>query len=120
MRGNHGERHHLTNLSLFSNTNEIFSEMEARTGMPCSVMHLLLGQKVVEQNLTVQKAGITNECLIHLSVRGNGGGKGSHNPCVPCITIIQLPVVYNYKSVHAAEQQVLVTLVRVETFVMNA
>ena len=111
VRGNHGERHHLTNLS---NTNEIFSEMEARTGMPCSVMHLLLGQKVVEQNLIVQKAGITNECLIHLSVRGNWGGKGSHNPCVPCITII------HYKSVHAAEQQLLVTVVRVETFVMNA
>ena len=85
VRDNHGELHHLTNLSLSSNTNEIFSEMEARTGMPCSVMRLLLDQKAIGQNLIVQKAGITNECLIHLSVRGNGGGKGSHDPCITII-----------------------------------
>ena len=48
MRGNHGELHLLTNLSWSSNTNEIFSQMNARTGVPCSVMRLLLGQKAID------------------------------------------------------------------------
>ena len=33
VRGNHGELHLLTNLSWSSNTNEIFSQMNARTGV---------------------------------------------------------------------------------------
>ena len=48
VRGNHGELHLLTNLSWSSNTNEIFSQMNARTGVPCSVMRLLLGQKAID------------------------------------------------------------------------
>ena len=59
VRGNHGELHLLTNLSWSSNTNEIFSQMNARTGVPCSVMRLLLGQKAIEPNQTLKKSGIT-------------------------------------------------------------
>ena len=40
-------------------------------------MRLLLGQKAIEPNQTLPQSGITNECLINLSVRGNGGGTGS-------------------------------------------
>ena len=88
VRGNHGELHLLTNLSWSSNTNEIFSQMNARTGVPCSVMRLLLGQKAIEPNQTLKKSGITNESLINLSVRGNGGGKGNHDPSIPCLTTL--------------------------------
>ena len=39
-------------------------------------MSLLLGRKAIEPNLTLQKLGIRNECLLNLLVKGNGGGKG--------------------------------------------
>ena len=60
-----------------SSTSEIYSQVEAKTGIPRSVMRLLLGQKVIEPTQSLLKSGVTNECLIDLSVRGSGGGKGN-------------------------------------------
>ena len=88
VRGNHGELHQLSHFSLLSNTNEIFLQMEARTGIPRDCMSLLLGWKAIEPNLTLQKSGIRNECLLNVLVKGNGGGKG--DPLYPAYHFLLL------------------------------
>ena len=67
VRGNQGEVYSISNLSMSSTANELYSEMTARTGIPSSFMRLLIAQKALKPYNTLRSCGIVNGCSINLS-----------------------------------------------------
>ena len=84
IRGTSGEVFPLYNLST---TDQLFSIIEARTGVPSSVIQLFCGRKALKPNQSLKSTGVEDGCMIEISVRGAGGGKGIGCVCLSSITI---------------------------------
>ena len=84
IRGTSGEVFPLYNLST---SDQLFSIIEARTGVPSSVIQLFCGRKALQPNQSLKSTGVEDGCMIEISVRGTGGGKGIGCVCLSSITI---------------------------------